>query len=85
MRIKHLKTMVVSNRTERPTRQLFCGSFGGFIGTLVGYPLDIIKVRLQTQVIRPGVPPPYRGVLDCGRKILQRDGVRTCGAVSVSG
>jgi len=35
-------------KTKSPIQECLVGSFGGFCGTVVGQPLDTIKVRLQT-------------------------------------
>jgi len=51
------------------------GGFGGLLLVLVGHPLDTIKVRVQSMQIVPGQPPPYAGVIDCARKMVQN--VRT--------
>lgn len=41
-----------------------------------GHPLDLIKVRLQTQVVQPGQPPAFTGALDCARKTVAAEGVK---------
>ena len=43
--------------------------------TVVGHPLDTIKVRLQTQTH----PPQYSGALDCARQMLRNEGVLSFG------
>jgi len=55
---------------------VIAGGFGGSCLVGVGHPLDTIKVRLQTQITTPGLPPPYSGVLDCAKKTLAREGVK---------
>ncbi|KAM3871029.1 solute carrier family 25 member 47-B [Diretmus argenteus] len=44
------------------------GSVGGAFGVAVGYPLDTVKVRLQTQ-------NKYRGVLHCIHSTFKNEGV----------
>ncbi|KOX77561.1 Mitochondrial carnitine/acylcarnitine carrier protein CACL [Melipona quadrifasciata] len=44
----------------------------GFAGIMVGYPLDTIKVHMQTQDYRK---PKYRGNWDCFRTILAKESV----------
>jgi len=53
---------------------VLAGGFGGACLVLVGHPLDTIKVRMQTMEVKPGVPPAYSGALDCGKKIIVREG-----------
>eukprot|EP01099_Mayorella_cantabrigiensis_P001638 TRINITY_DN1734_c0_g1_i2.p1 TRINITY_DN1734_c0_g1~~TRINITY_DN1734_c0_g1_i2.p1 ORF type:complete len:182 (+),score=3.24 TRINITY_DN1734_c0_g1_i2:97-642(+) len=49
------------------TADVFAGSLAGVFGTIVGYPLDTIKSRLQTQGI-------YSSGSDCFRKIIKTEG-----------
>lgn len=51
------------------------GGFGGMCLVAAGHPLDLIKVRLQTMKVEPGVEPPYTGMVDCAKKIIKADGV----------
>ncbi|KAL6254168.1 hypothetical protein P5V15_014793 [Pogonomyrmex californicus] len=50
----------------------FAGCLGGCAGIIVGYPLDTIKVHMQTQDYRN---PRYRGIWDCFRTILANESV----------
>lgn len=45
------------------------GGIGGMTLTLVGYPLDTIKVQLQT-----AAPGKFTGTMDCAKQTLARDG-----------
>lgn len=45
------------------------GGFGGASLVFVGHPFDTVKVRLQTS-------SEYKGIADCVRKTVQRDGIR---------
>ena len=49
-------------------------SFLGAAGIAVGYPLDTVKVRIQTQDISKGVK--YRGTFQCLATIMREEGVR---------
>lgn len=51
------------------------GGFGGACLVFVGHPLDLIKTRLQTMVVKPGQAPMYTGALDCARKTIKFEGV----------
>ncbi|EZA52627.1 hypothetical protein DMN91_001677 [Ooceraea biroi] len=48
------------------------GCLGGCAGIMVGYPLDTVKVHMQTQDCRN---PKYRGTWDCLRTILAKESV----------
>ncbi|KAL7072734.1 hypothetical protein ACQ4LE_008173 [Meloidogyne hapla] len=50
---------------------LIAGSIGGLAGVIAGYPLDTIKVRLQTQ---NATFPRYKGILHCLRCIVSKEG-----------
>ena len=58
-------------------KDLFSGIVGGGALVLAGHPLDLIKVRLQTQPKpAPGQPPMFRGALDCAMQTVRKEGVR---------
>ncbi|XP_058809483.1 mitochondrial basic amino acids transporter [Phymastichus coffea] len=50
----------------------FAGCLGGCAGIVVGYPLDTVKVHIQTQDHRN---PKYRGTWHCFRTLLAKDSV----------
>lgn len=43
-------------------QSLLIGGFSGGMGPLVNNPLDVVKTRLQKQVIKPGQEPKYKGL-----------------------
>jgi len=47
------------------------GACAGVVGTIVGHPLDTVKVRLQTH---PGL---YHGLTDCFVKLVQSEGLNS--------
>lgn len=47
------------------------GWAGGAAGVLAGYPLDTVKVKIQTSA-----PGTYRGTFDCLRTIASKEGVK---------
>lgn len=51
----------------------FAGCLGGCAGVAVGYPLDTVKVKLQTDCAKN---PTYRGTWHCFQHILKQEGVR---------
>lgn len=53
-------------------KNFFAGGVGGVCLVASGHPLDLIKVRLQTQAD----PPLYRGTMDCFLKTVRSEGIR---------
>lgn len=61
---------------ENIWKYFVCGGVGGICNVLVGYPLDTIKVRLQTMPKpKPGEQPLYTGTLDCIKKTFAKEGI----------
>ncbi|KAK9807203.1 hypothetical protein WJX73_008197 [Symbiochloris irregularis] len=56
---------------KKVARDVFAGTCGGIVVTLVGQPFDTVKVRLQTQ---PPGKQIYNGPIDCVRKTIQWEG-----------
>ena len=60
-----------------PLKGFVAGGFGGSCLVLVGHPLDLLKVRLQTQPTPgPGEKPLYTGTFDAMKKIMKYEGPR---------
>lgn len=59
-------------RLKTISRDIFAGTCGGIVVTLVGHPFDTLKVRLQTQPIKQ---PLYHGLVDCFQKTLKWEGL----------
>lgn len=56
-------------------KQLTAGTAGGIAISLVGHPMDTIKVRLQTMPLpKPGEAPLFTSGLDCAIKTLKKEG-----------
>lgn len=51
----------------------FAGCLGGCAGIMVGYPLDTVKVHMQTQDYRS---PKYKGTLHCLRTLIMKESVK---------
>lgn len=45
-----------------PWQSLLIGGFSGGMGPLVNNPLDVVKTRMQKQVVHPGKQPKYTGL-----------------------
>jgi len=56
------------------TNRFFSGFLSGWTAATVSLPFDFIKTRLQKQAPLPDGTMPYRGVLDCMRKIAAQEG-----------
>ncbi|CAB3232906.1 unnamed protein product [Arctia plantaginis] len=62
---------------KSPLKYFICGGIGGLLGVSLGYPMDTIKVRLQTMPVpKPGEETIYTGMIDCARKTIKMDGVK---------
>lgn len=59
-----------------PLKNFIAGGAGGICLVVTGQPLDTIKVRLQTQNVKAGETPLYRGTFDCAKKTVQSEGFR---------
>ncbi|PWN88659.1 putative YMC1-protein of the mitochondrial carrier family [Acaromyces ingoldii] len=57
-------------KISRTTKDVASGTAGGIAQVLVGQPLDILKVRLQT-----AAPGTYKGLGDCASQIVKREGL----------
>lgn len=64
------------NRPPSALKNFIAGGAGGICLVITGQPLDTIKVRLQTQNVKPGEIPQYTGTLDCARKTIQKEGFK---------
>ncbi|WFD39120.1 uncharacterized protein MJAP1_002091 [Malassezia japonica] len=62
------------NRSEAMRNSLISGTTGGFIGTVLNTPADVIKTRIQNADRVPGVAPKYRGTFSGMLLILREEG-----------
>jgi solute carrier family 25 citrate transporter 1 len=56
-------------------QSLIIGGFSGGLGPLVNNPLDVVKTRLQKQVVTPGKTPKYTGLGQACSVIAKEEGV----------
>jgi solute carrier family 25 (mitochondrial citrate transporter), member 1 len=56
-------------------QSLLIGGFSGGMGPLVNNPLDVIKTRLQKQVVVPGRTPKYTGLLSGMAVVAREEGI----------
>lgn len=56
-------------------QSLLLGGFSGGMGPLCNNPLDVVKTRLQKQVIKPGKAPKYTGLGQACILIAREEGV----------
>ena len=55
-------------------RGFVCGTVAGWMQVFVMQPFEIIKVRLVNQSL---LKPEYFGIIDCFKRILKEEGVKT--------
>ena len=58
---------------DQSSKEFVAGTFGGFVGKIVEFPLDTTKVLMQTQ---DPLNPKYTSSFDCLQKVLQSGGPR---------
>jgi len=67
--------LVRQNRTELPHYQsLILGGVSGGMGPMVNNPLDVVKTRMQKQIIKPGKKTKYTGIFQAIRLIAKEEG-----------
>ena len=59
-----------------PKEKAHIRPFVGAAGVIAGYPLDTVKVKIQTQEMSSG-KVMYNGTFDCLAKIVNKEGVRS--------
>lgn len=55
-------------------QSLMIGGFSGGMGPMVNNPLDVVKTRLQKQVVAPGKTPKYTGLMQACVVISKEEG-----------
>ena len=62
---------------SQPWKYFLAGQVAGMAGVVAGQPLDVVKVKLQTQRKKfyYDISPAYRGVKDCVIKVYQKSGL----------
>jgi solute carrier family 25 (mitochondrial citrate transporter), member 1 len=55
-------------------QSLLLGGLSGGMGPLVNNPLDVVKTRMQKQVIRPGTEPKYQSLMQSCMVIAKEEG-----------
>ncbi|PYH87781.1 2-oxoglutarate/malate carrier protein [Aspergillus ellipticus CBS 707.79] len=70
------KAQLKARTTLSPQNQTFAASaIAGFFASFLSLPFDFVKTRLQKQQKDPQTGRlPYKGVLDCARKVVQEEG-----------
>ncbi|KAL3900276.1 MAG: hypothetical protein SGARI_006276 [Bacillariaceae sp.] len=70
------KALAYQNLTELPSYQsLMIGGISGGLGPMVNNPLDVVKTRLQKQVVVQGKTPKYTGLMQACMVISKEEGV----------
>lgn len=70
------KAQLKQHTSLSPQTQTFAASaIAGFFASFLSLPFDFVKTRLQKQQRDPATGKlPYKGVLDCARKVVQDEG-----------
>lgn len=55
-------------------QSLILGGVSGGFGPMVNNPLDVVKTRMQKQVIKPGCEPKYKGIVQSVVLIAKEEG-----------
>lgn len=55
-------------------RNFVAGTIGGTVGTIINTPFDVVKTRVQNQVIVPGIAPKYNWTLPALPMIVREEG-----------
>lgn len=70
------KSQLKAHTNWSPNTQTFAASaIAGFFASFLSLPFDFVKTRLQKQQKNPVTGElPYKGVLDCARKVIKDEG-----------
>jgi solute carrier family 25 citrate transporter 1 len=69
------KWLEISGKKElAPWQHLMIGGMSGGMGPCANCPLDVVKTRLQKQVVKPGQTPKYTGILQAIPLIAEEEG-----------
>ncbi|MCJ1477794.1 putative mitochondrial 2-oxoglutarate/malate carrier protein [Lambiella insularis] len=69
------KTQLKSRTQLSPqTQTLTASAIAGFFASFFSLPFDFVKTRLQKQQKGPDGKLPYRGMIDCARKVVVQEG-----------
>lgn len=68
---------MANKRRLSPLRNFGAGAVGGMLATIVGQPLDTIKVQLQVLSHTPGSQQAYTGTVDCLQRMIKQGGMRS--------
>jgi len=58
-----------------PWQHMLCGGFSGGVGPTINNPLDVVKTRMQKQVIVHGQPPRYSSIMQALSLIVREEGI----------
>jgi len=69
------KVLQTTHQTELlPYQSLILGGVSGGIGPLLNNPLDVVKTRMQKQVVHAGKEPKYTGLAQACKVIAKEEG-----------
>jgi len=64
-------------RDLMPWQHLLIGGISGGFGPMVNNPLDVVKTRMQRQVIHAGHEPKYKGIIQGCTVIAKEEGMKS--------
>jgi len=73
--VKQSVTEIFKWKDNIPTH-LFCSATAGFVATVVGSPVDVIKTRIMNQKVNPDGSRQYRNLIHAAIKIPTEEGLR---------
>jgi len=66
---------ITGNKEDTKEIRILASGFAGALVSVLGLPLDNIKMKLQKTKKSPNEPFLYNGLLDCFRKSIKREGI----------
>lgn len=69
------KVLEMQKKTDLdPYQSLVLGGVSGGFGPMANNPLDVVKTRMQKQVVKPGIEPKYNGIVQSVTLIAKEEG-----------
>lgn len=69
------KTRLSGSSMSSQAQTLTASAIAGFFASFFSLPFDFVKTRLQKQQKAPDGTVPYKGMLDCFRKVAKEEGL----------
>lgn len=69
------KSQLKSTSMSTQAQTLTASAIAGFFASAMSLPFDFVKTRLQKQSKGPDGTLPYKGMVDCFRKVAKEEGI----------